>query len=510
VPRKKISSDDEQRHWLTKAKPKYAIANGLWRVRIMRNGQKHNWWLKAGKGDSSSSGMVLATAEWGQMQRQIIADESGIKHQLGVQQDGTFKVLSDDIFDDEGAANDGTFIRAYDSKQEYSRVLRRQIYRAEYESSPFVDRMSLDEYLDWLDFKESRSSHHLESCRAQTAPSGVPAGPNPFTNLLNAFEASLQLAQAGTTSGLDDDEGMGKSRLEQYQFSIAHMKKAVGEIVCEPLGSYWISELQLEDVLKTYRDHCKREVAEYHRKGVRGRSEHWFNEKMKAARKLASFLADNRLCNGLPAGIKRVTKKSKVKAKAHPIPPPVLRAIWQVADDKFKTYMLLALNVGFRQTEIGLLSWDERHVCVEAGKVIIDKDRGKTGVPIKIPLWDVTQEFIKRHASAKGSFFEFEGRAEKAAIECIGKRWKKLTSRAAKTEPEAKQYHFENLRDTGASFLRTLNPFLVPLYLGQATKGDAAMYITEVKDEEGKTIIPMFLDKALEKFLAYLKLPWPA
>ena len=77
---------------------------------------------------------------------------------------------------------------------------------------------------------------------------------------------------------------------------------------------------------------------------------------------------------------------------------------------------------------------------------------------------------------------------------------------AAVTEPEAIKYHFENLRDTGASFLRTVNPFLVPLYLGQTIKGDAAMYISEVKDEDGKGIVPMFLDKALEQFLAYQKI----
>ena len=199
--------------------------------------------------------------------------------------------------------------------------------------------------------------------------------------------------------------------------------------MCEPLGTYSISELQLESVLKIYRDNCKQEVADYRSKGKRGRGEHWFNEKMKAARKLTTFLTDNRLCNGLPAGITRVTKKFKVKAKAHPIPLPVLRAIWAVADEKFKTYMLLALNLGFRQTEIGLLNWDEQHIVVEAGKLIVDKDRGKTGVPIKIPLWKITHTYIKRHAKKKGKFFDFEGEAEKAAIECIGKRWKKLTAK---------------------------------------------------------------------------------
>jgi hypothetical protein len=34
-----------------------------------------------------------------------------------------------------------------------------------------------------------------------------------------------------------------------------------------------------------------------------------------------------------------------VKAKAHPIPLPILRAIWKVADEKLKTYVLIALNL---------------------------------------------------------------------------------------------------------------------------------------------------------------------
>lgn len=494
-------------HWLDKAVPKFAPANGLWRVRIMRKGQQYCWWLKAGKGDASSTGKVLAVAEWTELKRRLMVDENGIKAQLGEQPDGTFKVLSDAIFDDKGDINDGTYVEAYDSKFQYERVLRRQIYREEYASSPFAARMSLDDYLDWLDFTEARSTSQPEVGQAPSAAKPVPTGPVPFNRLLDAFEASLRLAHEGMASGLDDGEGMGKTRLEQYQYSIAHMKKVVGENLCEPLGTYSISELQLEEVLKTYRDQCRQEVADYRKKGKRGRSDHWFNEKMKTARKLATFLADCRLCNGLPAGIQRVTKKSKVKSKAHPIPLPILRAVWEVADEKFKTYMLLALNLGFRQTEIGLLNWDEQHVAVEAGKLIVDKDRGKTGVPIKIPLWDITHRYIRQHANKQGKFFEFQGEAEKAAIECIGKRWKKLVRRAAKSQPEAEKYHFENLRDTGASFLRTQNPFLVPLYLGQATKGDAAMYISEVKDDEGKGIVPMYLDKALEQFLAYLRLP---
>src|SRR5687767_5916694 len=139
---------------------------------------------------------------------------------------------------------------------------------------------------------------------------------------------------------------------------------------------------------------------------------------MKAARKLTTFLTENRLCNGLPAGIAKVTKKVKVKSKAHPIAVVILRAIWTVADDRLKTCMLLPRNLGFRQTEISLLDWDEQHVCVEAGKVIINKDRQKTGVPMKIPLWDITQEYINRHAKPQGKLFDFEGEAEKAAIEC--------------------------------------------------------------------------------------------
>lgn len=493
-------------HWLDKAEPTFAPQNDLWRVRIMRKCQKYNWWLKDGRGDPSSTGKILDIAAWNETKRRIITDENGIKSQLGLQKDGSFKVLSNDIFDDKGEVSDGSHVETYDSREQYNRVLRRQIYREEYESSPFADRMSLDNYLDWLDFQEARRRQQPQSPVAPGAKL-VPTGPTPFTNMLSAFQVSLKLAHEGTLRGLDDDEGMGKSRMAQYQFSIAHMKSVVGEVVCEPLGPYAISELQLEGVLEKYRGHCKKEVAEYQKQGKTGRSGHWFNEKMKAARKLATFLADHRLCNGIPARIKPITKKFKVKAKAHPIPLPVLRAIWKVAEDKFKTYMLIALNLGFRQTEISLLDWDAQHVVIEAGKVIVDKDRGKTGVPIKIPLWSITHRYIKRHANKKGKFFEFEGAAEKAAIECIGKRWKNLTRRAAATEPEAKNFHFENLRDTGASFLRTQNPFLVPLYLGQATRGDAAMYISEVKDEKGRGIVPMYLDKALEKFLAYLKLP---
>ncbi|MDB5330402.1 MAG: hypothetical protein JWP03_1553, partial [Phycisphaerales bacterium] len=53
-------TDDGLPHWLDKAEPNFAPQNNLWRVRIMRMGQKYNWWIKSGKGDPTSTGKILA------------------------------------------------------------------------------------------------------------------------------------------------------------------------------------------------------------------------------------------------------------------------------------------------------------------------------------------------------------------------------------------------------------------------------------------------------------------
>lgn len=493
----------DRTHWLDKAEPIYVPANKRWRVRLMRKGVKYQWWMMAGIDDPSSTGKALAHAEWSTVKGKIIADEHGVKNQLGVQKDGSFKALSDDMFDEPDA------VETYASQAEYKAVVARQSYHAEWQDSPFADRMSLDEYVAYQEWLASRRApvKPANSGRPVKPSETLPKGVKPFRDLLNVWREALKLTQAGTIKGMDDGDGMGKSRLEQYGFSIDHMVKTVGHVSCEPLGTFHISDLQLETVLETYRDKCKSEVATYQLKKARGRGEHWFNEKMKAARKLTTYLVQSRLCNGTPAAIERVTKKFKVKSKAKPIPLPVLRAYWKTSDDRFKTFMLLALNCGFRQTEIDLLDWDESHVTNVGGKVCVDKDRGKTGVQIVIPFWQRTLKYLKSNAHKTGKFFTFEGTDEKAAIACIGKRWNKIKRQVAKKLPDAKGYNFENLRDTGASFIKTVNPFLVPLYLGQTTKGDAAMYVSEIKDEDGKAIVPMFLDEALAKFERYLALP---
>jgi hypothetical protein len=512
-----MAKANKTRHWLEKAIPKYAKVNRQWRVRLMHKGQKYQWWFKNGLGDPSSTGQAQASAEWERTKAQILVTETGAKN-LGMQSDGTFLVVTDNPFEQKAARVRGEIaIESYDSEEEYKAVLNRQTRRFEYEDCPVRDKLSFQEYCAFVDFLNFNRNRTFNEAQAELVIEGHPLtdgpssslskGEKPFSDLLEVWRQSLKITQAGTIKGMDDGQGMGKSRLEQYEYSINHMVKTVGKELCEPLAAYHVSELQLESILTKYRAECKKQVAEAKEARRRGRGIHWFYEKMKASRKLTTFLVGERLCNGTPAGIKICTKKFKIKSKALAIPLPILRAFWKEADSIFRTYMLLALNFGFRQTEIDLLNWDDGHVQVVAGRTVVDKDRNKTGVKITIPFWKKTLFNINQNAQASGKFFFFEGTDEKAAIECIGKRWNKLRLRVMKSQPEAKSYCFENLRDTGASYLQTINPFLVPFYLGQTTKGDAAKYLGEIKDEKGVPIVPMFLDDALDKFEAYLNLP---
>jgi hypothetical protein len=510
-----MSKKKKAPHWLDKPTPEYAEANRQWRVRVMRKGQKYQWWLTNGKGDPTDTGKALAVVEWERIKATILITESGVT-KLGPQKDGTFLVPSDNPYENGSADARGEMaVDSYPSEDHYKAVLKRQALRLEYEDCEFRNKLSFEEYCTFvqtLDFDRRRPFLEAQADAVVRGEKQLLHQPlskdvKPFKELLEVWRESLKLTQQATIKGMDDGQGMGKSRLEQYGFSIDHMIKTVGNEACEPIATYHVSDLQLGTILEKYRTLCKQQVAAAAEKKMRGRGVHWFNEKMKAARKLTNFLASKRLCNAIPAEIRTYTKKFKIKSKAKPIPLPILRAYWKEADPVFRTYMMLALNLGFRQTEIDLLNWDEGHVQVVAGRTVVDKDRGKTGVKITIPFWKTTLDYLNMHAESSGKFFHFVGKDEKAAIECIGKRWNKLRRRIAKSLPDAKNYCFENLRDTGASYLRTQNPFLIAFYLGQTTKGDAAKYLGEIKDDKGVPLVPMFLDDVLDKFEKYLALP---
>ena len=232
-------------------------------------------------------------------------------------------------------------------------------------------------------------------------------------------------------------------------------------------------------------------------------SGHWFNERMKTARAMVTYFAAKRLLSSEPPNIAALTEKYEITANPKPIPLPILKALWNAADSEFQGFMLLALNCGFRQTEIQSLEYSQLKVISK--RVCIVKLRGKTGQPIAIPLWDSTKSFIKRFGNDTGRLFDWSD--GKTAIAVLYHRMKSIRDRAAQTLVTASDYSFEHFRDTGASYIDSVNPMLTSLYLAQGDTRQAKQYVATIEDEHGQAILPMQMDKVLDMFETYLQLP---
>ena len=137
------------------------------------------------------------------------------------------------------------------------------------------------------------------------------------------------------------------------------------------------------------------------------------------------------------------------------------------------------MNCGFRQTEISNLT--VAHQRWQANLHL--KTAWKTGVELAIPLRTPTQFFIEKYANREGSLVWREN-GEDAIIELYG-QMKKFRQRAGKKMTEALDYSFEHFRDTGASFIDSINPMLTPLYLGQKDARQVKRYVAPIQDEKG-------------------------
>lgn len=462
-------------HWLDKVEPKWWKARNVWRVRAMRKGTKHQWTLEQGKGDPGSTGRLLAMAEWNRERLKIIKGE-------------------EPEYDESGL-----FINFRSPQEEFEHY---QLYqdRADWEESGLAAKMTFEEWREWRDYQQLKADMRQ---KAVEDTSGLPMKlpettvERPLTDLTAVFLAHLEHRLKNTKPGLKTDEDLSKSRFTQYQIALAHLDKLEGTTPIMPVGKFRIGEEQLAQLLARYRQKCKDEMTKA------GHSGWWFNERMKTARMFVELLANERLLSSKPPNLAKLVKKYKIEENPLPIPLPILRAIWGEANAKFRGFTLLALNCGFRQTEI--FNLNRTHIKVLARRTCVSKYRGKTGVELAIPLWDSTQRFIAKYAEADGPLFPWESNDD--AIEALYYEFKKCREKVGKTVKAALDFSFENLRDTGASFMGSINPMLTPFYLGQKEAGQVKRYVAPIQDEQGQVIIPMNLDSVLLEFEKYLGLP---
>ncbi|HZZ43141.1 MAG TPA: site-specific integrase [Tepidisphaeraceae bacterium] len=468
-----------KRHWLSNATPKYWTPRKLWRVRAMREGRHFQWLLKCGRGDATATGAAIATAEWTAIRADIIRAER--------------------VHNANGDGMGFVGFKSADDEHRYALGVQARAWAADEIISATVATDEWAEFQEWRRLKaESTGANAATSATSATSPTRPML--RRFSELTAIFRAALDARLSATKEGMKLKGDISKARHTQYVYALAHMDSVVGETAIEPSGDYQLSAARMAVILGTYRTKCETEMAASEFSG------HWFNERMKTARMLATYLHQHGLLDALPSNIERMTEKYRIEANPKPIPLDVLKAIWGAADEQFKGFMLLALNLGFRQTEIA--SIERKHVKVIGGQLCIEKRRGKTGVPLAIPLWKSTHRFIEKYGAVGGRLFLFDDEpTHKSAIDALYHRMVKVRNKASKSVATAKDFSFENFRDTGASFIESINPMLTPLYLGQSDTRNAKWYVGQIANGDGHAVVPMQLDKALAEFEKYLSLP---
>ncbi len=454
-----------KRHWLDKAKPKYWASRGYWRVRAMRQGEASQWLMQQGKGDPSATGKAMAYAEW----HRILAE---------IQRAEMPPEMFTDLTDEQMA--------------------QRATYYHWQSIPTMVEKMPYDEWQEYQTWRALKAS-------AKDAASGIPLaignGATPaitktFADLTAIYRAHLDHRLAATVKGMRSKQDISEARHHQYTNAIAHLDAAVGSTIVISNGEWQIDEKQLSAIIERYRGHCIDQMKSD------GWSGHWFNERAKTVRSLVTYLVANRLADRTPPNIEALTEKFSLAVNPKPIPLGILQAIWIAADEQFRAYMLLALNCGFRQTEIGGLMGSD--IKTVGGQCCISKPRGKTGIPIAIPLWQRTQAAIDATGAQGKASPLFERHDAKAFISKLSNRLKKIKQHVSKRHPamadEMAEYSFEHFRDTGASYIDGINPILTPLYLGHSDKRQAKSYVGIIDGQGGQ------LDGVLAQFEQWLAL----
>lgn len=169
--------------------------------------------------------------------------------------------------------------------------------------------------------------------------------------------------------------------------------------------------------------------------------------KAKFLRQFFVWLVDTvEVLDKQPGALKHFSKGVQARKSRNPLEPEQVRKLWVSLEPRWKCFVAIGLNCGFKNSDIAGLTGD----MLADGRLL--GHRGKTGVAMNYKLWPLTQALIaevrdnhgaddpvfvdKRDRPLKTETFSkaFTYRAQKAGVDCT----------------------FDNLRDTGAELLRRL------------------------------------------------------
>lgn len=224
------------------------------------------------------------------------------------------------------------------------------------------------------------------------------------------------------------------------------------------------------------------------------------NDKLKFLRQFIKWCYECRVLHELPRSLEKVSKNVPVQKGGQPLTKAQVRKLYRQADERMRAWITLGLNCGFKNRDIAEL----RGRDIRSGRLMTL--RHKTQVPMNMKLWPLTQRLIGRTRQGDGDadllYVNREGQpVTRDRSDNLGAAFRKLASAAGGDAT------FQQLRDTGAEFVRTWNRergqadgALVQLYLAHKDSSTAQFYVSQAPEDVRAPVLDEATD-ALSEWL---------
>lgn len=191
-----------------------------------------------------------------------------------------------------------------------------------------------------------------------------------------------------------------------------------------------------------------------------------FNKWITLARQFCGWAESTYRLDRLPRDKSLFAKYDVGDSQAKAVPVETLKTLWRAADDRGRSFILLALNCGFYAVDISDLRAEQ------IGRTHISHVRGKSGVRVRYLLWRKTRDLLKKTAARTGrAFTTREGTplvhysklaesGEPARVDNVRNWWVRMCATAG-----LKGYTFSNLRDTASTTVESVDRTLTDLSL---------------------------------------------
>ena len=158
---------------------------------------------------------------------------------------------------------------------------------------------------------------------------------------------------------------------------------------CHFLGKGQLSEVLTPDFLGSYRTALLKAVGEGQSSIVSVKN------CLKTLKACCEWAYDEELLDSLPRKIKSIASVKLPAPKPQSFTPEEVRAMYQGANDRMKLFILLALNLGYTQVDVGTLE----HGMIDWKTGLVTRNRHKTGQEQQAKLWPLTLRLLRQHAT---------------------------------------------------------------------------------------------------------------